>query len=231
MRWEFTPDEFMYLWQVTGRDRYPFPLSPVSAVRRESEYAALAAGLTRRYPAGADPDLDAALRVAADPAITLAAFGTRNGPIRAYGAVDTTVGVVLAQRPEPGGNVVVCAGTPAVVASMFCAVLGEVPKGSAAPLVGDLERMRETDEVWTGSAPKTADRMRRLLRAPRDGSGHLEARHGVRDARPLPPRYLSWFDVRGDGRYTYRQEYSDFRIDPISHGDLKRELTQLITPL
>ncbi|ATL71171.1 hypothetical protein GZH49_27845 [Nocardia terpenica] len=62
----------------------------------------------------------------------------------------------------------------------------------------------------------TVDRMRRLLAAPRTGHGHIEVRIGRHAARPSSPRYVSWFDVEGDGRYTYTRRYRDFRIDPCS---------------
>ncbi|WP_280458399.1 ESX secretion-associated protein EspG [Nocardia carnea] len=234
MRWEFTPDEFMHIWKVTGRDRYPFPLSMVSAVRRESDYDRLAVELNRRFPADSDPDLDAALRVAADPETTVALYGSSTDPTRAYAAIDGTVGVAMLQRPGPdaetGGTIVLRAGTPKVVPMMVDAVLGEVPKGSRPSLIDDIDRMRETDGKWTGSAPQTADRMRRLLRAPRAGSGHIEVRRGVRARRPFPPGYLSWFDVRDDGRYVYRQEYRDFRIDPMSNTEIKGLLARLTAP-
>lgn len=113
---------------------------------------------------------------------------------------------------------------------MVDAVLGEVPKGSGPALVEDIDRMRETDGMWISSTPQTSDRMRRLLRAPRVGSGHIEVRRGIRAERPFPPGYLSWFDVRDDGRYVYRQEYRDFRIDPVSNAELKRLLVQFLGP-
>lgn len=235
MRWEFTPDEFMHVWKVTGRDRYPFPLSMVSAVRLESDYDRLAAELNQRFPAGSDPDLDAALRVAAAPETTVALYGSHSDPIRAYAAIDSTVGVAMLQRPGPdaeaGGTIVLRAGTPKVVPMMVDAVLGEVPRGSRPSLVDDIDRMRETDGMWTGSTPETSDRMRRLLRAPRTGSGHIEVRRGIRAGRPFPPGYLSWFDVRDDGRYVYRQEYRDFRIDPMSNTEIKGLLARLTVPV
>ncbi|MFI5720485.1 ESX secretion-associated protein EspG [Nocardia sp. NPDC051750] len=234
MRWEFTSDEFMHVWKVTGRDRYPFPLSLVSSVRRESDYDRLAAELNRRFPSDSDPDLDAALRVAADPETTVALHGSMGGPVRAYAAVDGAVAVAAVQRAglgaRSGDTVVLRAGSPKIVPLMVDSVLGEVPKGRGRPLVDDIDRMRETDGMWISSTPQVPDRMRRLLRAPRTGSGHIEVRRGIRDARPFPPGYLSWFDVRDDGRYVARHEYRDFRIDPVSNDELKRLLTRLLAP-
>lgn len=164
----------------------------------------------------------------------MALYGSESEPIRAYAAIDGTVGVAMVQRPGPdpetGGTIVLRAGTPKVVPMMVDAVLGDVPKGSRPPLVDDIDRMRETDGMWVSSTPQTTDRMRRLLRAPRTGSGHIEVRRGIRTERPFPPGYLSWFDIRDDGRYVYRQEFRDFRIDPVSNVDLKQLITQLISP-
>lgn len=234
MKWEFTPDEFMHVWTETGQDRYPFPLRLISSARWESEYEKIASELRGRLPIGKDPDLSAALRVAADPDSTLTLFGTRLRPVRAYGAIVTTVGVALVQRPGPtpefGGNIVVRVGAPEVVPRVFGYVLGELPEGGHPPLVESIDHLRETYGAWTGSKPQAADRMRRLLRAPRDGAGHIEVRHGLHDSRPFPPRYLSWFDVTDDGRYVYRQRYRDFHIDPISHAELCGELTRMIDP-
>ncbi len=138
------------------------------------------------------------------------------------------------QRPGPtpefGGNVVIQVGPAEIVPRVFGYVLGELPKGRHPPLVESIDHLRETHEVWTGGKLRMADRMRRLLRAPRDGAGHIEVRHGLREPRPFPPRYLSWFDVTDDGRYVYRQRYRDFHIDPISHTELRGELVRMIDP-
>ncbi|ONM50599.1 ESX secretion-associated protein EspG [Nocardia donostiensis] len=232
MRWEFTPDEFMHVWAETGLDRYPLPLNLLSSVRWEDEYDKLSAEIRARRPVGSDPDLTAVLRVAADPDSSFALFGTRKRPVRAYGAIFTDTGVTLVQRPSPtpefGGNVLIETGSPAIVPRVFAAVLGELPKGRRPPLVESLDKLGDTDVGWTSSKPQVVDHMRRLLKAPRDGSGHIEARHGLHDRTPLPPSYLSWFDVTDDGRYLYRQRYRDFHIDPISHDELRTELARMI---
>ncbi|WP_328388083.1 ESX secretion-associated protein EspG [Nocardia sp. NBC_00416] len=235
MKWEFTPDEFMHVWQETGRDRYPYPLELRSSVRWEDEYQRLTAGIATRYPRGGDPDLTAALAAAADPESTLTLSGSRRRRIRAYGAFAGNAGVTVVQFPgaetDYDGKIVVQIGSAAVVPSIFLQILGELPKGTRPPLVESIDRLRDTYEVWNGGKPQPADRMRRLLKAPRAGSGFLEARHGLRAEQPAEPRYLSWFDIAEDGRYIYRHRYQDFHIDPISHGDLRGEIARLVAPV
>jgi len=69
VKFEFTPDEFMHIWRETRSDRYPFPLRLIASVRWEDEFDQLTRELDRRRPLHANPDLSAALRVAADPLI------------------------------------------------------------------------------------------------------------------------------------------------------------------
>ncbi|PPJ03450.1 hypothetical protein C5E44_34385 [Nocardia nova] len=232
MTWEFTPDEFMYVWAETGQDRYPFPLQLMSSVRWEDEYERLHSELRNRLPAGGDPDLSAALRVAAAPESTLALTGTRKRPLRAFGAIAPGVGVTVVQRPGPtaefGGNVVVEVGSPAIVVTVFTAVLGNVPAGQRPALIESTDRIRLSLESWTGTQESTTDRMRALLRAPRSGAGHVEVRHQLHSPRPHPAQYLSWFDVEGDGRYLHRERFNDFHIEPCPSERLRRELTAMI---
>lgn len=234
MKWEFTPDEFMHVWKETGKDRYPYPLELRSSVRWEDEYQRLAARIETEYPRGADPDLTSALRAAADPEATLTLSGCRRRRIRAYGAFAGTAGVTVVQFPGTAtdfdGKFVVQIGTTAIVPRIFLQILGELPKGTRPPLVESIDRLRDTYEIWNGGKPQPADHMRRMLKAPRAGSGFLQARHRLRDPEPPEPRYLSWFDIADDGRYVYRHRYQDFHIDPVSHDELKRALTQMIAP-
>ncbi|MBF6096661.1 ESX secretion-associated protein EspG [Nocardia cyriacigeorgica] len=234
MRWTFTPDEFMHVWSETGLDRYPFPLSLISSVRWEDEYERLAAELSARLPHGDDPDLSAALRVAAHPDTVVTLTGTRRHPIRVYSAIVATVAVTLVQLPgtdpEFGGSVVVETGGIDLPPKVISSILGDCPAGRHRPLVEDCDRLRADDQGWNGSAPTTADRMRKLLSAPREASGRIEIRHRVRSERPDPRIHLGWFDVVGDGRYVYRQRYLDFHIHPIEFPDLRDELRRLAIP-
>ncbi|MFI7191919.1 ESX secretion-associated protein EspG [Nocardia nova] len=232
MKWEFSPDEFMHVWKETDKDRYPYPMQLRSSAQWQSEAEQMSWELRTRMPKGFDPDLSAALRVVANPAMSLLLIGTRKRRVRIYAAVDTTVGVTLVQRPGPadeyGGNVVIEAGTPAIVPKIFAAVLGNLPAGRQPGLIESLDRIRTDLDSWTGTKETTTDRMKKLLGAPRAGAGHIEVKCGLQDPRPYPPQYLSWFDVEGDGRYTYRQQYNDFRIDPAATDSICREITRMM---
>ncbi|MBB5914767.1 hypothetical protein BJY24_003634 [Nocardia transvalensis] len=221
----------MHVWNETGKDRYPFPLKLISAVRWQDDFARVAQELRERLPPGGDPDLSAVLRVAANPAVSLVITGKRRRPLRAFGAVDTTVGVTMVQRPGPtdefGGNVVIEVGSPAIVYKVFAAVLGNVPAGSRPAMVESLDRIRTSLESWTGTKESVTDRMRRLLHAPRSGSGHIEVLCGLQSPRPYPPQYLSWIDVEGDGRYIYREQHNDFHIEPCSQQTIHREIARM----
>ncbi|MFI6363449.1 ESX secretion-associated protein EspG [Nocardia sp. NPDC050630] len=234
MKFEFTPDEFMHIWRETRSDRYPFPLRLIASVRWEDEFDQLTRELDRRMPLHANPDLSAALRVAADPRIALTLTGTRRRPLRAFGAIDADIGVTLVQRPGPtpdfGGNVVLEVGTAAIAAAVFTAVLGDVPPGRHPAVAEDAQRLVDDLESWTGLKEAASDRIYRLLRAPRSGSGTVEILRGLRDSHPAPPEYLNWFDIEGDGRYHYRHQYNEFHITPCDQSAIRREITRLAQP-
>ncbi|GAA5042916.1 ESX secretion-associated protein EspG [Nocardia callitridis] len=234
MKWEFTPDEFMHLWNETGTDRYPFPLRLLASVRWEDEFDRITRELRQRLPLGDDPDFSAALRVAAHPQTTLALIGTRRRPVRAYGAIDSDIGVTLVQRPGPepafGANVVIEVGSPGIVPKVFAAVLGNVPAGRHSPIFEDTERLRESLESWHGTKETAADRIRRLLNAPRSGAGTIECQRSLRDSPEPTTQYLNWFDIEDDGRYTYRRQYNEFHIIPCDQTTLTQELTHMIRP-
>lgn len=231
MKWEFTPDEFMHLWRETDRDRYPFPLRLISSVQWQSAAAKAAEELRARFPAGGDPDLSAALRVAADPEVSAALLGKRRHRLRVYGAIDGGIGVTLFQRPgatdEFGGNVVIEMGSPAVVSNVFAAVVGSVPAGTGPALVESIDRIEVSLESWTGTRENTAQRMRNLLTVRRAGWGHIEVRAALRDPHPFPPQYLSWVDVDGDGCYAFREQYNDFHVEPCSRQMVAREVARM----
>ena len=229
MKWEFTPDEFTHIWKETDKDRYPFPMQLSSSAEWQSDYDRMHSELRFRMPKGFDPQLSAALRIVADPPMSLLLMGTRKRPVRFYAGIDTTAGVTLVQRPGPveayGGNVVVEFGSSTIVMKVFAAVLGNLPAGERPAMVESLDRIRTDLESWTGTKETTTHRMKKLLKAPRAGAGHIEVRCGLQDSRPYPPQYLSWFDVAGDGRYTYRQQYNEFRIASPPTTSAARSLT------
>jgi len=232
VKWEFTPDEFMHIWEETGLDRYPYPLQLISSVQWQNEYAKIVQELRARLPRGGDVDLSAALRVAADPEVSAVLIGKRRHRIRAYGAIDANIGVTLFQRPGPtdefGGNVVVEISSSALVSKVFAAVVGSVSAGRGPALVESIDRIEVSLESWTGSKVTTAERMRSLLSTRRVGEGHIEVRAALRDRRSLPAQYMSWVDVDGDGCYAFREQYNDFHVEPLSGAVVAREVARMM---
>ena len=92
-------------------------------------------------------------------------------------------------------------------------------------MVEGLDRIRTDLGSWTGAKETTARRMKKLLKAPRPGAGHIEVRCGLQDSRPVP-RHSELVDVAGDGRYTYRQQCDEFQMNPSPTDDIAaRSLT------
>ncbi|MFC6010209.1 ESX secretion-associated protein EspG [Nocardia lasii] len=228
MSWQFTPDEFIYVAQEFGADRFPTPLRLLSSTRYRSEWDALAATLRARIPVRDDPDLLPVLRTIFEPEITVEVMGERRGAIRAYGAIVSDIGVAVVQRPgaspDRGGDLTIRVGSVSIVARMVGAMAGRCGAGSAGRLVESMVRLhgRDPGDSWTSGRSRASIRMRELLAAPRTSSGH------VKIGRKGPARYLSWFDVRGDGRYLYSRRGDDLYVDPCGDQQFIDGLRQLI---
>jgi hypothetical protein len=234
MSWELSPAETLYAFDRIGWDRIPAPLAVHPDVASQDDWEAIERELRLRFPVLEDPDLLPVLQTAVDPDMSLVMIGARKKPLRAYGAVTTNIGVTMVQRPGPdaesGGNIVIEVGSPAVVPKVFAAVAGKQPAGQHRSMVETWERVRDERPVagLVSDEPALADRIRDLLAAPRTGRGHIEVRIDRHSARPHPPRYISWFDVAGDGRYTYTRSYGDFHIDPCGTTELEQAIGQLM---
>ncbi|MFJ4651507.1 ESX secretion-associated protein EspG [Nocardia sp. NPDC088792] len=209
---EFTPDEFIHLWRETDLDRFPFPLRLRSAARYQDDHDDLCRALTARLPRGRDAGLSTALRIAAEPAISLAVTGIRDHPLRAYAAIDRGLGVVLVQRPSPdpdiGANVILAAGTPTIVPEILVALLG-----SSA----------DTGAESRGYTSQTGDH---LLDVPLTGHGVIEVCRHAHTRRPMPPEYLTWVDIACAGRYTYGSGGEPL-LEPCPPEVLARKLARL----
>ncbi|MGH8881235.1 MAG: ESX secretion-associated protein EspG [Stackebrandtia sp.] len=231
MKWEFTQAEFMFAWDRLGLDRFPAPLSVRPEVGSQLEWEVLEQQLRLRFPVLDDPDLLPVLRTAADPDTSLVMVGFRKKPLRAYGAITTNIGVSVVQRPgtdpESGGNIGVEVGSPELVARVFAAVAGKQSAGAHQPLVESWDRVQNSGGVTTlvRDTPSAAERIRALLSAPRTAHGHIEIRIDRRGERPFPARFVSWFDIENDGRYTYTRRHGDFHIDPCT--DLNRTISRM----
>ncbi|MGQ4616313.1 ESX secretion-associated protein EspG [Nocardia sp. R7R-8] len=126
VNWTLTPDQFALAWSRTDGDRIPYPLAVRLSARDTAERTAQLPALDRWCDEVLDADLEAALRVLAQPDLRVEVFGQRatapdpappeNGgprppagtgrgpesaarPIRILGAATGNVAVVAAQRP------------------------------------------------------------------------------------------------------------------------------------
>ncbi|GEM31480.1 hypothetical protein NN3_24870 [Nocardia neocaledoniensis NBRC 108232] len=234
MKWRFTADEFIYVAREFGADRYPAPLRLLSSTRYQSEWEALEASFRSRIPVRGDADLVPVLQTIFEPETKVEVIGLRRTPVRAFGAIVSDIGVAVVQHPgasdDRGGDVSVRVGSVDVVARMVASVAGSSVAGTAGRLVESLVRLqgRDPNDSWTSGGSRESIRMRELLAAPRTSSGHVQISHGCQTSRPSPPRFVSWFDVRDDGRYLYSRRGDDLYIDPCGDQQFLDGLRHLV---
>ncbi|NKY85974.1 ESX secretion-associated protein EspG [Nocardia veterana] len=215
MKWTLTPDQFAVAWQRIDGDRIPYPLAVRLSARTSTERAEQLPELTAWCDRTLDPDLEAALRVLARPAVRIEVFGEQGADeVRAVRVLGTAAGhitVVAAQRagsrPDRGGDIRLFVGNSATLAARVVSLLPENSPGTEPRRTAPLDRVREDSRDLVTvpvSGPSTTARMRRLLKQPRDGIGQIvvSARRGDDSMRPLG--VLCWIDVAGDGRYVVR---------------------------
>ncbi|MGW0056555.1 hypothetical protein [Nocardia nova] len=233
-RWEFTQAELLYAWGQLRWDRIPAPLIVAPEVASMEQWDLMESELRLRFPVLQDPDLLPVLKIAADPDMSLTLVGRRGRRLRAYAAVTSDVAVTMVQRigtdPDTAGNILVRVGSPALVPKAFAMVAGDCPAGHVSSMVEAWERIEDDRPAsWmVRDEPLVADRIRELLARPRTGFGHIEIRPDRHTDRPRPPRYISWFDVEGDGRYTYVRRYDDFHVDPCNTQRFQKLLSRLM---
>ncbi|MEU6563338.1 ESX secretion-associated protein EspG [Nocardia nova] len=233
-RWEFTHAELLYAWGQIGWDRIPAPLIVTPDVASMEQWESVERELRLRFPVSQNPDLLPVLKIAADPDMSLTLVGKRGKHLRAYGAVTSNIGVTMVQRsapnPDSAGNILVQVGPPALVPKVFAMVAGNHPGGRVPSMVETWERIEDDRPTsWmVRDEPPVADRIRELLTAPRTGFGHIEIRPDRHTDRPRPPRYISWFDVEDDGRYTYTRRHGDFHVAPCNPQRLRTLLSRLM---
>lgn len=234
MNWRFTADEFIYVAREFGADRLPAPLRLFSSTRYQAEWETAEAAFRSRIPVRDDPDLVPVLRTIFDPDIKVEVMGQRRSPIRAFGAIVSDVGAAVVQHPgstdDRGGDVSIYVGSANIVARMVGSVSGTCGAGSAGRMVESIAglRGRDRDDSWTAGLTRQGARMRELLAAPRTGGGHVKISGDCRATRSSPPRFVSWFDVRDDGRYLYTRRGEDIHIDPCGDKQFVDGLRQLV---
>lgn len=241
--WNFTPDEFAWVWGETGLDEYPDPISVIESPTTRAEYARLAAEIGRRYPRHGNPDLTGPLRVLAHPDLRIVCTGralSSHKRVRSVAAAVADLGVVLFQKSgstaDFGGDLKLVVTQRAHLGRHIAATMPVAPAGAAGQLTGYTPRVRRPDQQSSWLRSDTGDpaeeRIRALLQAPRNAEGYLRIDR-IPDDRPQPPTYLPWIDIRDEhpaaGRYLFDVDADDTRVLPADPETIARELNQRTT--
>ncbi|MBF6060935.1 ESX secretion-associated protein EspG [Nocardia terpenica] len=240
MRWTLTPDQFALAWERTDGDRIPYPLAVRLSARDSRERTAQLPELNEWCSRTLDPDLEAALRVLARPAVRVEVFGQHGAntdaqPVRVLGAAAGHVTVVAAQRAgdlaDRGAEVRLFVGTPKTLAARVVSVLPENTVGTTPRHTAPLARVREDSRDLVTvpvSGPSTSARIRRLLKQPRTGIGQIVVSARRADDTLRPTGVLCWIDVVGDGRYAVRTR-TDVDVIPVTAESFAAQLRPMIT--
>lgn len=228
MKWAFTPDEFAWVWGETGLDRYPDPITIIESATTDDEYAQLVASISDRYPRFGDPDLTGPLRVLADPDLRIICTGHSHRSAkraRSVGAAVGGLGVVLFQKSgrtaEFGGDLQLVVTRRENLGKEIAATMPPANPGALGDMIGYTPRVRGEDppSSWGHSkntAPPAEERIRALLRAPRNAEGYFKVSTHLHARRRQSPTYLSWIDVRDDhpaaGRYLIHVDHHDTKV-------------------
>ncbi|MEV0359671.1 ESX secretion-associated protein EspG [Nocardia sp. NPDC050697] len=156
-------------------------------------------------------------------------------PIRVLGAVAGDIAVVAAQAPgsapDRGGDIRISVGSARTFAARVITPLPRNGAGTLPPLTAPLARVTEDSRdlvTMPVSGPSVPARIRRLLRAPREGIGQIVV-SVRRDAGALAPfGVLCWIDVAGDGRYTVRTG-AEVEITPVTAESFAGRLRPMLT--
>ncbi|MEU2176025.1 ESX secretion-associated protein EspG [Nocardia sp. NPDC019219] len=103
MNWTLTPDQFALAWSRTDGDRIPYPLAVRLSARDIGERAAQLPALERWCDQVLDADLEAALRVLAEPDLRVEVFGQRDAAPREDSGHRPVFGQRDAAPREDGG--------------------------------------------------------------------------------------------------------------------------------
>ncbi|ATL66784.1 ESX secretion-associated protein EspG [Nocardia terpenica] len=238
--WDFTADEFAWVWAETGLvGDYPYPISLVETPSPPDEYARRRAEISARYPHRGDPDLTWPLRVLAKPDLRLICTGKfADSPkrVRSLGAAHADLGMVLFQKsgptPDFGGGVKLVVTQRQHLGRHLAATMPPARPGAVGGMVGYTPRVRgqQPPSSWhTGDGRQPVEeRIRLLLRAPRAAEGHLCIERYLHARNASPPVYLNWVDIRDDhragGRYLIAVDDNDTIVTPATEDVIAREL-------
>lgn len=241
--WDFTPDEFSWVWEETELEAYPYPISIIETPADGTERALLRAEISTRYPHHGDPDLSALLSILATPDLLLTCTGQICGTtnrIRSLGAAVGDHAVILFQKfgatADFGGKLRLVATRRQHLGKHIAATMPQTAAGTMPEMIGYTPRIRgeEQPSTWmvsnNGAGP-AEERIRALLRAPRTADGNLCIEHHPNSTRPYPREYLYWLDIRpgtkAEGRYLIDIAHHT-TVTPATSIDIARTLTKRI---
>ncbi|WP_187776291.1 ESX secretion-associated protein EspG [Antrihabitans cavernicola] len=238
MKWKFTPDQFIHVWEAAGLDRIPYPLSVRPSDRTDNERAARLKELAGWHRVFATPEVDVALRVLASPELRVEVFGLvgqdDSRPIRVLGAGVGDAVAVVSQvpgvTPDVGGNITLTLGPPETLPARIVSALPTVDAGREPTRSASLAEVEQDSKNIVMSSPtvkSVAGQVRKALNAPRNGIGQMLATTRLDAKVAHPPEVLSWIDVARDGRYLVRTG-ADVDVVPATKDVLVAELLRLL---
>ncbi|MEV5652432.1 ESX secretion-associated protein EspG [Nocardia sp. NPDC052254] len=240
--WEFTPDEFAYVWaSETGLvGDYPQPINIIESTTTAEEYERQRMEISGRFPRAADPDLTGPLRVLADPDLRIVCNGWFHNSarrVRSHAAAVGELGVVVFQKigatADFGGDIKLVVTNRDQLGRHIAATMPTMSAGAAGRMVGYTPRVRgeEPPSSWlrdsSGKRP-VEERIRILLRLERSAQGYLRIDRYLHDRRPFPPDFVSWLDIgdasNAQGRYLIDVDDNDTVVTPASADVIAQEL-------
>jgi hypothetical protein len=157
--------------------------------------------------------------------------------VRTLGAAAADLAVILFQKSgttaDFGDDIKLVVTQRHHLAKHIAATMPPSPIGAAEPMIGYTPRVRgeQPPSSWK-PAPNgeraVEERIRHLLRLPRNAEGHFRIERHVDGRRAPSPSYLSWIDIRDGhpaaGRYLIEVDHNDATITPASPAVIAREL-------
>ncbi|WP_406265321.1 ESX secretion-associated protein EspG [Nocardia sp. NBC_00881] len=147
VNWTLTPDQFALAWSRTDGDRIPYPLAIRLSARDTGERAAQLPALSGWCDRVLDADLEAALRILAQPDLRIEVFGQQRDPVPIpHEPGPRWDGGPLAPPPTPeaeGGQAPSSPARPVRILGAACGNIAVVAaqRPSATPDRGDAVRL------------------------------------------------------------------------------------------
>lgn len=229
--WHLTTHQFTRLWAEISSAPMPYPLRRRDSAATLDEQATHLRQLDDWAHSVSDNRLAGALAVLSDPDLTVEATVTVDcgrRDLRLLGARRGATAVlaeqVCGEVDDINRDIRVFAGAADELAGTLMQAIPDVRSGAQRTMsVHEDDLTAELDPtVWQQVRSTDTSRARTLLRAPREGVGHLAV---LRRAEEVGA--LRWVDVVDDGRYLIHGD-GHLQIRPASHAGVHRELSRCL---